>query len=451
MRKKLLESINDEITTTVIDKISNYLGESREKTGQAITAIIPSVLAMLSKNSSNQNDGDNIYKLSSDAGLTELFQENTFTEVYEKNRDSLMLQGNSMLISLFGDKETVLSKGIADYADISKESVDGILAAVVPLILSVIGRDAAQQNLNATDYPTYFSNQNENIYSEIPVGLNALMTKLGLERSKFKSVDNRPYQKTESTNVSSEIEKERRTRFDEDDDENDDDEPVGYMKWVLPLLGILAALALLWLLMKQCQDENITPQDTITDTIGVNQHDRSGEYWLGGTYDSINNRFLYDVGTNREIQLADGEILNVGDNSVEWKLHNFIIDESYSVSEDKTQDWFTLDRVYFETGSNNLTSESQDQINNIVAILKANPDVRVKFGGYTDNSGSDDVNIPLSAERASVIMNQVIDAGIDFSRLESEGYGSQHPVCTENDTAECMSKNRRVDIRVTAK
>ena len=107
-------------------------------------------------------------------------------------------------------------------------------------------------------------------------------------------------------------------------------------------------------------------------------------------------------------------------NSVEFKLLNFIEDASLAV--DNTT-WFTLDRFYFETGSSTLKAESKEQLDRVAAILKAYPAVNLKIGGYTDNTGSDAVNMALSSERANAAMAELVNRGIEASRLEAEGYG----------------------------
>lgn len=126
-------------------------------------------------------------------------------------------------------------------------------------------------------------------------------------------------------------------------------------------------------------------------------------------------------------------------------------DAGFAVSEDKTQGWVTLDRVYFETGSDQLTANSTKQVENIVAILKAFPEANVKLGGYTDNTGSQQINLPLSDGRAKSVMQSISGAGVAATRLTAEGYGAQHPVCPANDSDMCKAQNRRVDIRITQK
>ncbi len=161
--------------------------------------------------------------------------------------------------------------------------------------------------------------------------------------------------------------------------------------------------------------------------------------------------YIYDVGELLEIELPNGEKLNIGTNSTENQLFSMLNNSDYVVSADKTQGWITLDRVYFSTGSDQLTATSQNQLDNIVAILKAFPNTEVKLGGYTDNTGSQQINQPLSEGRAKSVMNEIGKAGIDPARLAAEGYGSEHPLCPANDTDVCKAKNRRVDIRITKK
>ena len=65
------------------------------------------------------------------------------------------------------------------------------------------------------------------------------------------------------------------------------------------------------------------------------------------------------------------------------------------------QDAAKFDRLLFDTGKSTLNKAgSQAQLENMVVILKAFPNVRLKVGGYTDNTGNKDANMQLSAGRA---------------------------------------------------
>jgi outer membrane protein OmpA-like peptidoglycan-associated protein len=134
---------------------------------------------------------------------------------------------------------------------------------------------------------------------------------------------------------------------------------------------------------------------------------------------------------------------------VESVLIAFIEDTSQPIDKDT---WFTFDRLTFQMGAAELDMEqSSEQITNIAEILKAYPTVKLKIGGYTDNTGAAAANKTLSKKRADAVVAAVVAAGGDKARLAAEGYGQEHPVCPANDTEECKAQNRRIDVNVVAR
>ncbi len=176
----------------------------------------------------------------------------------------------------------------------------------------------------------------------------------------------------------------------------------------------------------------------------------SGDEASQGSVDESGN-FVYNVGDETEITLADGTVLTVGSNSTEAKLFNRLSGDYTVPAEAGKEDWMVMDRVYFATGGSELTPESQKQVDNVAKILNNFPNSQLKMGGYTDNTGSVEANINVSAKRANSVLQEIVKRGISADRLKAKGFGPEYPICPANDTDACKAQNRRVDIRIAAK
>jgi OmpA-OmpF porin, OOP family len=99
----------------------------------------------------------------------------------------------------------------------------------------------------------------------------------------------------------------------------------------------------------------------------------------------------------------------------------------------------------FETGKSSIQPESQNVIDQLIAMLQANPALKINIEGHTDNAGSLQSNQALSENRAKAVLNAIVLKGIDKTRLLSKGWGQTKPI-NDNATEEGKAKNRRVEI-----
>ena len=82
----------------------------------------------------------------------------------------------------------------------------------------------------------------------------------------------------------------------------------------------------------------------------------------------------------------------------------------------------------------------------IAAVLKANPSVRISITGHTDSDGADAANLTLSQKRAATVKDILVNEfAIDAARMETDGKGETKPV-TDNKTKEGKAANRRVEF-----
>ena len=104
--------------------------------------------------------------------------------------------------------------------------------------------------------------------------------------------------------------------------------------------------------------------------------------------------------------------------------------------------------INFETDGFTLTPATEQMLTQVADRLKACPASRVAVNGFTDNTGNDGINIPLSANRAKSVADFLNAQGIAGDRVTSQGMGSANPIAS-NDTPEGKAQNRRVEITVS--
>jgi len=105
----------------------------------------------------------------------------------------------------------------------------------------------------------------------------------------------------------------------------------------------------------------------------------------------------------------------------------------------------TLHGLQFDTGKALIKPESQPQLDQMVALLKAQPALKVFIVGHTDNEGSFDANLTLSQARAQAVVAALGQAGVDPKRLAARGVANLAPVAP-NTNAEGRARNRRVEL-----
>ena len=101
--------------------------------------------------------------------------------------------------------------------------------------------------------------------------------------------------------------------------------------------------------------------------------------------------------------------------------------------------------INFDTGKATIKPESKPIIEQIVQMLKENPDLTIRVEGHTDNVGSPKSNRTLSDNRAKAVAKAIIAQGIDAKRLSAGGHGQDKPIA-DNKTEEGRAKNRRVEL-----
>jgi outer membrane protein OmpA-like peptidoglycan-associated protein len=102
--------------------------------------------------------------------------------------------------------------------------------------------------------------------------------------------------------------------------------------------------------------------------------------------------------------------------------------------------------VHFNTAQSEVLSKYTKDLDEVVTVLNANPEVKLSVEGHADEVGSEEYNMGLSEKRSDYVINYLVKKGIAKDRLTKKFFGKTTPVAN-NDTEEGRAMNRRVEIK----
>jgi outer membrane protein OmpA-like peptidoglycan-associated protein len=402
----LLDSIKDYLSPELIGQAANLLGESESGVAKAAGSIAPTILAGLLEKSGDSNAMGSIFNVLSN------FDSNILG-----NLGSLLGGGNlahndpkdtagQLLGSLFGSKVPGITSAISSFSGVKQSSTSSLLDLVGPLVMGLLSKKINSGGLNVSGLASLLLGEKSSILGALPAGIGSV---LGLANF--------------STGTAPTVEA----------------PSAGGSRWLWPLLLLVGLGAGIMYYLKNCSGK---PEMLEMNVPAVPSVD-SAAIKAAAAAEAAKTAV---VGFAKK--LASGFEIKGNNDGIESQLIAFVEDATKPV--DKTT-WFNFDRLTFKTGSSEIEMDkSKEQLTNIYEVMKAFPKVKLKVGGYTDNVGKEASNMKLSLDRAKATVAALEAMGVEKGRLVPEGYGSQHPVAT-NDTEEGRAQNRRIAVRVTEK
>jgi len=400
MSSSLLDSVMSLLGPQVSGALASQMGESSDVVQRGLEGGAAAMLSGLASKAGDTGFISQVFGMLTGpqaSGVLSSVIGNPATALTSGGPSSpLMEMGSKFLSLIFGSRTGAVADAIGQYSGMSGSKAGSLLGMAAPLVLGGLSKFLSNTHASPSALVGALQSEAPQLQGLLPVGFRSLLG--GLPAVGAAAL---PDVAAGTTS-----------------------------KWLWPVV-LLAALLLagLWFFNRN--------KEPVKDTMQTASDATSSA--VSSAASALGNFF--------KTTLPDGVELNIPEFGVENKLLAFIKDGSKPV--DNTT-WFNFDRLTFDTGKATLQDSSQEQLNNIAEILKAYPNVHLKLGGYTDNTGDAAANMALSAARAKNVMNELVAKGIDESRLESEGYGDQHPV-GDNGTEAGRQANRRIAMRVTAK
>lgn len=431
MSLNVIDLIKGQLGPALVSQAATQLGESESGISKAISGLLPAVVGGLANNADHPGVLDSITGASSSGLLGNLLGDSSSNSTI-----------STILTSIFGDKIGALVNAISSFAGVSNSSSNSILSMVTGAALGSIGKYAADNNLGASGLKTLLEDQKGIVSTLLPAGLS--MATLGLGNmspmDSMKATEQVHMTPAEEPRI--EVNRGGNTHVNADKVEDNTDSG-SIWKWLLPLL--LLALAA-WFLWKQC-NKPATSTTPVADSTAVVKDSSA----VNMPADSTTMNTM-STKTDEDIDL-NGTALKGYKGGLEDRMITFLKSGEYKNAKDDAalkETWYTFDKVNFKIGSSSeLEAGSQSQMDNLLAILKAYPDAKIKVGGYTDKTGNEADNVKLSQARADYIKKWLTDKGAGSQVMSAEGYGSKFSTIAATGTNDERAIDRKMAVRFT--
>ncbi|HEY6345208.1 MAG TPA: OmpA family protein [Bryobacteraceae bacterium] len=397
MASSLFSALFGGLDSRSIDDLASRLGESRQAVSRGMESTAASLIDGVGHHSSDSGWMTQIHNLVSQApselNISNLTLAATGAGTVPASTTSVLDSGKRFLLHVFGGNQSLVTESIAHSSGLRSASTSALMSLAAPLLMTSLGRLVRNDGLTAGQLGRLVSNEGAGVRELVPASVEDM-----LEGGGRTVVNDRA---AEPLAVGTVAEPRRRSPW----------------LWILPLLILIGFF--FWLIGRAR-----TPH--VAETARTN---------IGNLGDFVARRLPNNID------------LSIPQFGVENRLLDFIQDPSKVVN---ANTWFNFDRLLFATDSATLRPESEEQLRNIAAILRAYPNVHMKIGGYTDNTGDAQHNLQLSQDRGDSVVAYLVPLGIAPDRLEAQGYGEQYPVA-DNSTEQGRAQNRRIAMQVTQK
>ncbi len=394
---QLFDSLKSLITPEIMDKITSSIGEDKSKVTSAIGSIIPGLLGSLLA----KGDSPDVAASLTDAGKSSGNILSNITGMLDGSSSGSV--GPNFLNSILGDNLGTFSSVISSVSGMTSGGANKLIAMIAPIVASFLGSKMTASGGGLSGLLKQLGAEKDGFLSAIPAGLTNVfgvtsLSALGANTAK---------------------------------------KGRGWLKWAIPILIIIIGIVCWRTCSHKAPDVSKAVEQTTT---AISQGASSVAETVGNAVDKITEAFTLPNGTN----------INAFKGGMEDQMLSFLQSDKYknATAESLKDNWFKFDEIEFVHGSaTELTRESYPQIDNIVTILKAFKNVKVKIGAYTDKTGNEKDNLKLSQERANTVKKIFEKAGVGSQVAGAEGYGDQHAVYPADAPDSDRAKDRAIALR----
>lgn len=403
----ILELIKDKLTDSVIEKVSNFLGEHPENIGSALNSSMPIVLGGIMGSASNDEEVGKVMDVLKDGGHTGEILEDLPNLLSNFDKTQLLITIGSNIFNHFtGSKGNSIVEKLSILTGIRKTSASSLVGLAAPLVLGALGKVVNKEGLGVSGLTRLLADQRESVFGALPP---AIANKLN-----FKNTTSTV--KPESEEKPKEI-------------SNDTKETKGFLSWIpwiLVGLIFLAGLAYFWKYRKSVQ-----PSEYATKIDILPKQDSTS---IDNEFSAATPTDTSTVFTNTEVITATEEAKTPEKVAVEKpkveetkkveviKPEETKVKETPKVTENvsssgedisqqlkSSKSWISLNTNF---KNNSAEISSKGDLDAVVKYLKGNRNSKITIAGGSQSSKS-----TLGEDRAYAIREVLLEKGISENQI----------------------------------
>ncbi len=435
------------LSPDIVTRIARTVDEPVEKTQRAVDALVYTLMGGLLK------------RTTSDIGVGQLFGQlkkgqfdgqvaaGLSTTLNDPARtNALIARGDDAVSHLLPAMKSSIASMISSYASIRNSSSIALLGLISAVMLDELGQQTVAQKLDAVGLATVLHEQREDFLAAVPEELMPrLVDKLGLQQLVAPPINPQtrkpmapvgpPVRPVEATAAPAparnpvsfipEAESEARPSI---------------LLWGGGALLVLL-LGVGWFVWQKNQQ---TPSFT-TEATGATEADSIGADTVARSLDVPADTIIAPSSTTTAVPATTATVGTT--TGLAGTIGTYLADPLQPKGR-----VFAMTGVTFLPGSTTLSPGSDVAITDLVSLLRTHPTTQIRLTGYANDAGKGVTNKVLSFKRVNVIKQQLVNAGINFIRVDAIGLGTGVPKPKPGDTTAVRRPAlRKIDLKIVVK
>lgn len=396
------ESLKESISPQMLKTAAATLREDEKGVASAVAVLLPSLLVRFL----DQGETARVNETIREAGNAELFDRRA--EIFAGHGiDGGMNLGERFENELVGAENKAYPNAVAAESGISAASADRLSGWVAAVIAGYVGHKIVRNNLSMSAVMAGLRQERGSVVKEIPVKVGRAAGISGMCSSSA-PVAGRDGKKN---------------------------------NWLVWLIIVLIVVIIVFLSIRSCNRNGGGEVVAVTENVTVVP-----------TAPAAQTAAAKEGLTFVEHKLPDGRTIRVAEGGCEDCMLKYLQSDAYrkATNEELSKNWIQFDKIDFMHDSETaLAGNSMEQLDNIAAILKNYPDVRIRIGGFADKTGTRAVNYEISKKRAEYIKSILVKDGIPADRISTEGFGKEFATVPADATAAQRAVDRSIAMRFT--